>query len=205
MQIDDERVVIEKAKTDPQAFGLIFDTYYPKILAYTVRRTDSIAAAEEIVSETFMKAYKGLKQFRWQGVSIEAWLFKIAVNELRMHFRRSVPTTSLDQLQQDGYEAVADYDLAQEVLEAQEKLARQEQFIRARALIQKLAPIYQDVLLLRFIEQKKIREIAQIVGKKEGTIKSLLSRGVAHLRAELAARTLQPTQPTRIIKKERSA
>src|SRR5688572_28414521 len=109
MQKDDEQTIIEQAKTDPRAFGIIFDRYYPKILAYTVRRTSSVVIAEEIVSETFIKAYKNLPKFRWRGISIEAWLFRIAVNELRMYFRRNAQTVSLDELyQQEGFEPQAD-------------------------------------------------------------------------------------------------
>ena len=203
MQKDDERTIIEQAKTDPQAFGVIFDRYYPKILAYTVRRTSSVVIAEEIVSETFIKAYKNVSKFRWRGISIEAWLFRIAVNELRMYFRHNSQTVSLDELfQQEGFEPQADYDLAEEALEAQERLARHKQFVRAQELIRRLPLDYQDVLMLRYVEQKKVSEIAQIVNKKEGTVKSLLSRGLARLRTELARTPLQPNTHKRIIKGE---
>lgn len=205
MQIDDEHTLVERAKKDPQVFGLIFDKYYKKILAYTVRRTSSVVIAEEIVSETFVKAYKNLPKFRWRGISIEAWLFRIAINELHMYFRRNPQTTSLDELyQQEGFEPQSDQDVAQEALEAQEKLARREQFIRAQELIRRLPAAYQDVLLLRFVEQKKISEIAKIIEKKEGTVKSLLSRGLARLRAELSKKPLQPNIQKRIVKDERN-
>ncbi len=201
MSSDFEQMIIEQAKKDPQAFGVIFDRYYPKILAYIVRRTGSVIAAEEIVSETFVKALQGLQSFRWRGISIEAWLFRIAINELKMYFRASRPTTSLDELyEQSGFEPVSDYNLAQEVLEAQERLASHKQFIDARRMINKLPAKYQDVLMLRFVEQKKIRQIAQIVDKKESTVKSLLSRGLARLRAELHKKSMQPKIGKRIIK-----
>jgi RNA polymerase sigma factor (sigma-70 family) len=204
MHLEDERRIIEQARTNPEAFGIIFDKYYPKILAYTIRRTGSVVIAEEIVSETFTKAVRHLPKFRWQGVSIEAWLFRIVINEMRMYFRSNSPVSSLEDLyQREGFEAQADYDLAEEASEAQEQLERHEQFIRARKLLAKLPSKYQDVLLLRFIEQKKVEEIAHILGKKEGTVKSLLSRGLARLRAELAKKPLQPAKSKRIIKGKR--
>lgn len=203
MQLDDERRIIEQARTNPEAFGVIFDEYYPKILAYTIRRTGSVVIAEEIVSETFTKALRNLPKFRWQGISIEAWLFRIAINEMRMYFRSNAPVASLDELyQQEGFEPPADYDLAQEAVEAQEQLERHAQFMRARKLLCGLPSKYQDVLLLRFIEHKKVSEIAHIMGKKEGTVKSLLSRGLSRLRDELARKPLQPTKLKRIVKKE---
>lgn len=202
MQLDEERRIIEQARTDPEAFGIIFDEYYSKILAYAIRRTGHVPVAEEIVSETFVKALRGINKFQWQGVSIEAWLFRIAINEMRMYFRGKAPVASLEELyQQEGFEPQSDYDLAQEAVEAQEKLERHEQFIYARKLLSKLSPKYQDVLILRFIEHKKVGEIASILDKKEGTIKSLLSRGLAQLRDELSKKPPQPSVRKRIVKK----
>ncbi len=201
MQLDNERHIVEQARTDPEAFGAIFNEYYPKILAYTIRRTGNVAAAEEIVSETFTKALRNLSRYKWQGISIEAWLFRIAINEMRMYFRGNNATASLDELYlQEGFEPQSDYDLAGEAAEAQDRLERHEQFIRARNILNKLPSHYQDALLLRFMEQKKVSEIAQILGKKEGTIKSLLSRGLARLRTELDKKPLQPTKRNRIIR-----
>jgi RNA polymerase sigma-70 factor (ECF subfamily) len=204
MSSDVEQLIIEQAKKDPQAFGVIFDRYYPKILAYTVRRTGSVITAEEIVSETFVKALQALRDFRWRGISIEAWLFRIAINELKMHFRNSRPTASLDEMYEtSGFEPVSDYDLAQEALDAQERLAGHKQFIEARRIMARLPSKYQDVLLLRYVEQKKIREIAQIIDKNENTVKSLLSRGLERLRVELRQKSLQPKIYPRIIKRGR--
>lgn len=204
MELDDERRIIIESQTNPEAFGAIFDTYYSKMLAYTVRRTGSVVIAEEIVSEVFIKALKNLSKFQWQGISIEAWLFRITINEIRMHFRGSAPIASLDELYLlEGFEPQADYDVLQEALDAQDQLERHEQFIRARKLIHSLPTKYQDVILLRFIEHKKISEIAHILNKKEGTVKSLLSRGLARLREAISQQDMQPTKDKRIVKDER--
>lgn len=198
-----QQTLINQAKTSPEAFGVIFDMHYQKILAYTVRRVGNVTVAEDIVAETFIKALKGLPKFRWQGVPIEAWLFRIATNEIRMHFRKSRFVASLDELhEQDGYEPPADYDLVQEAMEAQEKLERHRAFLHAQKCIQNLPPKYQDVLILRFVEQKKISEIAQILDKRQGTVKSLLSRGLVHLRKELVADYMQPDSSKRIVQGE---
>lgn len=195
-----QQALIAQAKIDPEAFGVIFDAHYKKILGYTVRRVDSVAAAEDIVAETFIKALKGLPKFRWQGVPIEAWLFRIATNEIRMYFRKNRVTVSLDELyDQDGYEPQADYDLEQEAIDLQEKLDRHQTFRQVQKLIHHLPIKYQEVLVLRFAEQKKVGEIAQILGKREGTVKSLLSRGLDRLRKELDATPTQPKRPKRIV------
>lgn len=194
-----ERTLIEQAKTDPQAFGVIFDRHYQKLLAYTIRRTGDVTTAEEIVSNTFFKAMQAVPRFEWRGVSIEAWLFRIAINELRMHFRAHKPTVSLNELHEDGFEPPAEQDIAREAMEAQEALERQQQAQLAIRLIRDLPQDYQDVLVLRFSEGKKVSEIATILQKKEGTVKSLLSRGLARLRTALAQVPVQPSGSARIV------
>lgn len=198
MDLQTERLLIARATTDPEAFGPIFDAYYKKILGYTIKRVGSVAVAEDIVAETFMKSLKGLPRFRWRGVSIEAWLYAIATNEIRQHLRKHRFAASLDEMyEQTGFEIEDDYDLVAEAAEAQEKLERYTAFIRAQRLITTLPVKYQEVLVLRFGEQKKIHDIAAILSKREGTIKSLLSRGLAQLRKQM-----QPIAAQRIVDTE---
>jgi RNA polymerase sigma-70 factor (ECF subfamily) len=211
MDIQTERRLIEQAKTDPRAFGELFDAYYPKILGYAIRRSGDVSTAEDIVANTFVKALKALPRFRWQGVSPEAWLFAIANNELRMHFRKYKHLVSLDMLfEESGFELEDEYDLAAEVQEAQERLERHALFVRAQALILTLPLKYQEVLVLRFGEHKKVAEIAQITGKREGTVKSLISRGLAQLGAKLAvqqatAKTQRSASPRIVVDGGQSA
>lgn len=198
MDAPTQKLLLMRAKHDPEAFGLIFDAYFNKILGYTVRRVGNVAAAEDIVADTFTKAFAALPRFAWRGVSIEAWLYAIATNEIRMYFRRHKPEASLDELfEQDGFEVEDDSDIEREAIEAQEKLERHEAFVHAQRLLRELPLHYQEVLTLRFTEDKKINEIAHILGKREGTVKSLLSRGLALLRENMAK--TQPSGVSRIV------
>lgn len=202
--LEAERKLVELAKTEPAAFGELFDTYYQILLGYTIRRTGDIALAEDLVSETFIKALKKLPGFTWQGVSIEAWLFTIATNEIRMHFRKRRFSLSLDELfEQTGYEIPDETtDLAAELQEAQEKLSRQALFLQAQKAIAQLPIKYQEVLVLRFGQNKKISEIAAILGKREGTVKSLLSRGLSQLRSHFSKAKTQPNMLKSIVPHE---
>lgn len=200
MDIEQERLLVKQAKTDPAAFGQIFDTYYPVILNYTIRRTSDGAAAQDITAETFKKALAKLSTFTWRGVSIEAWLFAIATNELRMHFRKQRHHASLEELREnEGFEPVADTDLQLELIEAQERLERRQAFRRAQRVLLKLPVKYQEVIALRFVEGKKTSEIAAILRKPEGTVKSLLSRGLNLVRKEIAT---QPNSRRGIVSTE---
>lgn len=193
---DDEEALMAAVGDDPTCFGIIFDRHYEQILRYCVRRTGDVVVAEDITSEVFMKALRSVGRYEWRGVSVQAWLYKIATNEIRMYYRSNKRVVkSLEDLQEKfDFEPVGNQDIEQEAIEAQEQIERNDQFMRAQQLIQKLPIKYQEVLVLRFVERKKVHEIAEITGRKDGTIKSLLSRGLAKLRSEM-----QPNQVNSII------
>ena len=183
--LDDERTIIETAKRDSEAFGVLFERHYPAIFAYVHRRVGDWDAANDLTSEVFLKAFKGLWKYRWQGVPFSAWLYRIATNEVRMHFRKGIrPTLSLERMSEEcGFEPLDPASLEAEKLEAERKLKEYEDFIVVREKVLLLGLKYQDVIALRYFERKSIKEIAEILQKREGTVKSLLSRGIAKLRA----------------------
>ena len=184
MDLDQERELIKKAQKAPDAFARLYDEYYPKIFGYVLRRTANLEAAQDITSETFLKALGKLWQFQWRNVSFSSWLYKIATNESRQYFRKAEykKSVSLEELQEQGFELLSPHDPEDELIEAQEKLKQHQEFLEIQEKIVQLPAKYQEVIALRFFEKKQIKEIAQILGKREGTIKSLLHRAVEKLR-----------------------
>jgi RNA polymerase sigma-70 factor, ECF subfamily len=184
MDLDKEKDLISQAQKDPHAFAQLYDHFYPRIFGYVLRRTANLEAAQDVTSETFFKALKKLQQFRWRNVSFSSWLYKIASNEVNRYFRQPEykRSTSLEELQEQGFEPISPYDPEGELMEAQEKLEQYREFREIQEKVVRLPAKYQEVIALRFFEQKQVREIAEILGKKEGTVKSLLHRAVEKLR-----------------------
>jgi RNA polymerase sigma-70 factor (ECF subfamily) len=184
MRFDDEHVLIDMAKKDSAVFGILFERHYPAIFSYVLRRVGNWEASKDITSEVFLKAFKGLWRYRWQNISFSSWLYRIATNEVRMSFRKARrPILSLDQLLEEiGFEPVDPETMQAERLEAERKLREYDDFLALRAQILELPIKYQDVITLRYFEQKSIKEIAEILHREEGTVKSLLSRGIGKLR-----------------------
>jgi RNA polymerase sigma-70 factor (ECF subfamily) len=178
MTLEEEKNLVEKAKKDEQVFGLLYDEYYPRIFGYVLRRTADLDVTQDVVSETFLKALKNLGKFRWQNVAFGSWLYRIASNEIVNFFRKKKPTVSLDKIS----DPASSSNHLQEIIQAQEKLAEHQDFLVIQKQISSLDVKYQEVINLRFFEKKQIKEIAQILGKNEGTIKSLLHRGLEKLR-----------------------
>jgi RNA polymerase sigma-70 factor (ECF subfamily) len=184
MDLSEEKELVRQAQKSPDAFARLYDQYYPKIFGYVLRRSANIEAAQDITSETFLKALGKLWQFRWRNVPFSSWLYKIATNEVNQYFRKVEyrKTVSLEELQERGLELLSSHDPEGELIEAQEELKRHQDFLEIQAKIVQLPGKYQEVITLRFFEKKQIKEIAEILGKREGTIKSLLHRAVEKLR-----------------------
>ena len=120
--------------------------------------------AEDLTGETFLKAQQNLWKFRWQGVTVGAWFFRIAENEIRMHLRKSRPMLNLHETDHVS----GDDPLAQVILDDQQR--------RVRRLVATLPADMRRVFLLFYWDDLRVREIAAIIGVKEGTVKSRLSR-----------------------------
>jgi len=177
--MEKEKEFIEKAKKDPEAFGKLYDEYYSRIFGYILKRVAHFEVAQDITSETFFQALKKLWQFRWQNVPFSAWLYRIASNNIANYFRKNkYKTISLEQIS----EPITVRNPSMEIFEAEERLKKHQDFLKIQEKILQLPLVYQEVITLRFFEKKKIREIGEILGKKEGTVKSLLHRGLEKLR-----------------------
>jgi RNA polymerase sigma factor (sigma-70 family) len=180
MDLIDEKKIIKEARKNPEAFGLIYDEFYKPILNYILRRTSDVELAQDLTSQTFFKALKGLGGFRWQNVSFSAWLYRIATNEVNSFYRKrgNFVKVGLDKIPEIAASDSADKDLEL----AEKELEDKKEFKKLHQSIQKLAPIYQSVITLHFFEKKKISEISRIIGRSEGTIKSQIYRGIEGLK-----------------------
>lgn len=183
----EEQAALERAQTDPQAFGPIFDAYYPKIFGYAMRRTGRYEAARDIAAETFLKAVLALPKFQWRDKPIAAWLFRIATNEINQFFRRKKTESRVWDALPSGY--VPEQQLQRmfeaEKAEMEAEMEDFEDFLRVQRALKMVDMKYQEVIALRYFEQKSVREIADILDKNEGTVKSLISRGLNKLAALL--------------------
>jgi len=183
MNPNDEKDLIKKAQKEPEVFGKLYDKYYPQIFGYILKRVADLEIAQDITSETFFKALKNLWKFRWKNISFSAWLYRIANNEIANYFRKNKKySISLDKLKEKGFEPISLHNPETEFLKAQEELKKHQDFLKIQEKISQLPIKYQEVIILRFFEKKKVKEIAEILGKKEGTIKSLLHRGLEKLK-----------------------
>jgi RNA polymerase sigma-70 factor (ECF subfamily) len=181
---DGERRLIERAKSDPEAFGRLFEMHYDRILTYAYRSTLDFAVAEELTSNTFFKALRGLSRYR-RKVPFAAWLYRIATNEVRMHWRarRRRRTTASDPA--SLAQIARTYFESPDVEAKEERQEKMRTYARLHELIALLPERYRSVILLRFFEGLSYEAMAHVLGKRIGTVKSLVHRGLRRLRGIL--------------------
>jgi RNA polymerase sigma-70 factor (ECF subfamily) len=163
----DERQLIEAAQRDPAHFSELYSRNFRVVYAYILRRVDSREEAEDLTSEVFHQALANLPRFEWRGAPFAAWLLRIAANAISDRWR----------LRAREADDPPDENLSGPVMDDVE---------RRTALYEMVGRLPDDqrrVIVLRFAEQKSIREIAHDMNRSEGAVKQLQFRALEKLRA----------------------
>jgi len=170
----DERLLIEAAQKDPARFAELYENNFERVYAYVVRRVGDRAETEDLTSEVFHHALANLRRFEWRGIPFAAWLFRIAANLISDRWQRSNREQLADEPEQ--------MESAQAGGEDFEEVERQATLFR---LVNTLPAEQRRVVVLRFVEQKSIKEVAREIRKTEGAVKQLQYRALSSLRARM--------------------
>jgi RNA polymerase sigma-70 factor (ECF subfamily) len=168
----EERELIKRAKEcDSSAFARLYECYYQDIYNYIYFRVPDVSQAEDLTSEVFIKALESIDSFTFRGFPFSSWLFRIARNLMVDYFR--------------GHPEPVDLPLEEETLPAErgpsdifERKLTQQRLARA---LSNLTEDQQQVVILRFVDGLSNMEVAQVLGKSEGAIKSLQYRALGSL------------------------
>lgn len=170
-----ERELIEAAQRDRSRFAELYENNFERVYAYIARRVHDRDEAQDLTSEVFHDALKNLERFEWRGVPFAAWLFRIAANGIA------------DRSKSSRRRAVNDVDVADLPDRDAGGAGLDEIEHRARLfkLVDGLPKDQGRVIVMRFAEEKSIREIATALRRSEGSIKQLQFRGLQNLRVRL--------------------
>lgn len=184
MTQEEEEYLIGMIKIDSSEFGFFFDLHYSAIFNYVFHRLGDYEMSRDIASEVFLKAFINIHLFKYRGVPVLFWLYRIANNEMRQHFRKKKYSLSCfgRAINIEDWNVINMQSDEEEKNQLERELQEHENFLLIQQKIKLLSIDYQEVIALRFFERKTIKEIALIKNKKEGTVKSLLSRGIEKLR-----------------------
>ena len=167
---------VERAKTDPAAFGELYDRYSARIYRFVRSRIHDDGLAEDVTADVFMSALRGIRNYQDQGRPFSCWLYRIAANAVASHYRNRRPQLSLDDaialpaLEMDPADEVIARDRVRTVWQAIDRLPRQQR----------------AAMILKFSDDLTMEDVGAVLGKSPAAAKLLIYRAVQRLRLELA-------------------
>ncbi len=165
---DVEQALVERAKTSPAAFGVLYERYVMHVYHYLRTRAETVEDAKDLTQQVFLKAFAALPRYRARGIPFKAWLFQIASHLAADTYRRR--------------EKHVTWDLLPEAMHAfseqnpETLLIEHEAQARLHQLLLGLNTYNRELLALRFAAQLSSTEIAKVVGKSPAAVKKQLTR-----------------------------
>jgi RNA polymerase sigma-70 factor (ECF subfamily) len=175
--IDGEENLIKQAVLgDSSAFGSLYDHYQAMIYRFVMVKVGSREEAEDITHHVFLSAWQKVGTYKYRGYPFSSWLYQIARNLVIDHYRSKKNDVSLDKMDPDSsvIPAVEQFDLATKL-----------QIEKVHIAIKELKADYQDVIILRFIEDMPLKETAAALKKSEGAVKLIQHRAIKELKKKL--------------------
>ena len=176
--IEHIRTLVERAqKGERGALEELYLLHFDRIYSYLHVSVGNRHDAEDLTTQTFLKMLESIGRFRWQAAPFSAWLFRIAHNLAMDHFRARKRWQPEEEVPEPP-----DSEAPSAELEAMQSIGRRSML----ELIDKLSPEQQQVLTLKFVFNFANADVAKVLDKTEGAIKSLQHRALASLQKQLA-------------------
>jgi RNA polymerase sigma-70 factor (ECF subfamily) len=182
MHEESDSALIARAKEDPEAFGILYERYVDRIYEYIYYRTSNRQDAEDLTARTFYRALKHLPHYVDRGAPFSAYLHRIAHN-LVANWHRDHCGRQVVSFDESATITLRHQDTAIVTEEQADKKHKQDMVLQ---VIRQLSADRQQLLILKFVERMSNAEIARVMGRTEGAVKSLYHRTLIELRGELA-------------------
>jgi RNA polymerase sigma-70 factor (ECF subfamily) len=170
----DNSKLIARACSNPAVFVRLYRRHYHAVFRYCVHRLFERQAAEDVTSDVFLKVVENIHCFRGNEHQFRNWLYRIATNAVNNYLRKTARRNRLLKAAcEQANSPVAD---CADCGESADKL------VLLREAVFSLKPRYQTIITLRFFENLKLTEIAEVLGSSPGTVRSQLARALAKLR-----------------------
>ena len=164
-----------------EKFSQIYDQYIDKIYRFVYFKVNSQEIAEDITSKVFLKGWEAFQTK--EVLNPSAFLYQIARNTVIDHYREK------------GKAKIVSADISPQIVDPgvglQEKAILSSEFEEVKLAIQNLKQDYQDIIICHYIDDMKVTEIAEIMGKPAGTVRVMLHRGLNALKKEMNTRKVQ--------------
>lgn len=173
--LSEEVALINAAKTDPEAFGLLYERYVERIYNYIYFRVGGAGDAEDLTAKVFFKALRNIGGYRHMGLPFSAWLYRIAHNLVANYHR-------------DRFK-IQEISIENLIVEDTNRSSAPEHMLETKqendflmSLVNDLSSQKRELIILKYVQKLSNEEIGQIFGKTEGAIKSLYHRTLVELK-----------------------
>lgn len=173
----DEVLLSRAIDGNREAFGVLYERYVDRIYNYIYYRTGNVHDAEDLTERVFLRAIRHIENFIDRGLPFSAWLYRIAHNLVANWYRDNSRRIEVQLNERSFYCSSGDHPES-------ELLQNEEQEFLLH-FIRRLPPDRQQLIILKFAEQRTNAEIGQIMGRTEGAIKSLYHRTLLTLRDDV--------------------
>ena len=170
--MEDDSLFVNRCQVgETEAFGILYDRYLDKIYRFIYYKTFNQETAEDITSSVFHKALEKINSYNESKGSFSSWLYQIARNSVIDHYRTSKNDLSLEDVFEQGVD-----ERTPETIDAISALKTVQTYLETLDARQR------EIITLRIWEDKSYKEIAEIIGGSEGSVKMAFSRGIRELR-----------------------
>jgi RNA polymerase sigma-70 factor (ECF subfamily) len=173
----EEKLVQSAVGGDSSAFGVLYDYYHAMIYRFVLVKVGRREEAEDITHQVFLSAWQKVKTYRQRGYPFSSWLYQIARNQVIDHYRAKKNDISLEKADPESFAVAVDQSA---------DITKKMQLETVRAAVAKLKPDYQDVIILRFVEDMSLKETSSALKKSEGAVKLAQHRAIHELKEILA-------------------
>jgi RNA polymerase sigma-70 factor, ECF subfamily len=174
---DEAELVTELQAGSESAFDWLVTHYHGPVYNLILGMLGDTADAADAAQEVFLKAFKGIRQFR-QGSSLKTWLYRIAIREALNHrrwFKRHLQkNVSIDAQPEEGFAQIDVEDLSATPFD---QLAAQEIQVVVQSALQQVPDVFRSAVILRDLEGLSYEEVAEVLELSVGTVKSRILRG----------------------------
>lgn len=182
--IEIEQAWIAAARKDPQAFGPLYDRYHRPIFLFVLKRVQDRELCGDLTAQVFLKSMAALPKYEGRGLPFKAWLYRIALNEVLMHFRRNKGKQFMDVAEPQAA-ALISYAAGRDDVD-EDRSTDKELMERLAKALGKLLPAQAMLIELRFFDGLSFLEVGQVLGIAEAAAKMRTHRVLASLREYLA-------------------
>ena len=172
-QVQNEEALIRLAKQrDEKAFAELYEAHFDRVYRYVAIRIGDQVEAEDMTQQVFLNALQSISSFNWKGIPFSAWLFRIAHNQVVDHLRK--------RSKQAG--APLDESLVRDDSDPQQMVEYNLNIEQVQLATVQLTEAQREVISLRFAGGLSIAEVAKIMGKSQGAVKTLQHSAIVALR-----------------------